>query len=584
MKQGNLIRISLCLFLCFFILRFQSCNSDSRHFHEFLNDESKLNSSENPEWATTTGYSKYNDRWSDLSLSAFSRRDLHTKDALSRLLEIDKTKLNKNDRLSYDLFVRDLKLRIKGQRFKRQCLRINQLNGIQESVVDTLRRAPKKNKKDFTDILARLRTLPELVDNTVILLKEGIKTGITVPKITLRAVPEQIKAMTAAEDNPLMEIFKSMPDSISLDRQQEIKEEAHKALIDQVIPSFKKLNEFIVNEYIPHARDTIGWCDLPDGREWYTHLVKDLTSMDMTPEEIHSLGLSEVKRIRGEIESLMKDIGFEGSYGDFLSYMLTDKQFFFENADNLVNYCRDMAKRADSRLPEFFGKLPKLSYKILPVPALLQKSAPSAYFSPGNVRNNVSSVFYINTYNLAFRPKWGLTPIVLHEAVPGHYLQLTLRAERKHSKIKSPKSYMVYIEGWALYAETLGYEMGMYQDQYSRFGQYNNELWRAVRLVVDTGIHWYGWSRDQAVKYCRDNVALSDHNISVEVDRYIVWPAQALTCKIGQLKIKECRDYCQSQLKDKFEIRAFHDFVLGQGPLPMDVLGQQVKDWVAENK
>ena len=331
MKQGNLIRISLCLFLCFFILRFQSCNSDSRHFSQFLHDESEYINLENPEWATTTGSSKYNDRWNDLSLSAFSRRDLHTKEALSRLLDIDKTKLNKNDRLSYDLYIRDLKLRIKGQRFKVQYLRINQMNGIQESVVDTLRRAPKKNEKDFDDILARLRTLPELVDNTIILLKEGIKTGITTQKIALRAVPEQIKAMTAAEDNPLMEIFKSMPDSISCDRQQEIKEEAHKALIDKAIPSFKKLNEFIVNEYIPHARNTIGWCDLPDGREWYAHLVKDLTSTDMTPEEIHSLGLSEVKRIREEIESLMKEIGFEGSYGDFLSYMLSDKQFFFES-------------------------------------------------------------------------------------------------------------------------------------------------------------------------------------------------------------------------------------------------------------
>ncbi|NLD39438.1 MAG: DUF885 domain-containing protein [Desulfatiglans sp.] len=553
-----------------------------KSFQAFLDEEWQYAMQEHPEWATSVGHAGKNDRWTDISLPAFARRYSHKKEALEKLHQIERGGLDKKDQLNYDLYLRDLKLDFEGERFKDRYLRISQMGGIQKSIENNLKRSPAGNIKDYEERLARLKKVPEQIDNTIILLKEGLQTGATYPRITLRNVPDQIKAMTKVTDNPIMKAFESLPASIPIEKQKAIQDEANKTLVDMVIPAFERLYKFFVDVYIPGARDTIAWSALPDGREWYAYLAKSYTTTEMSPEEIHNLGLSEVKRIRGQIEKLMGEIGFKGDFQDFLKFMISDPQFFFKSPEELVTACRDIAKQADYSLPKLFSKLPRLPYGVLPVPAYLEKSQPAAYFQTGNMRNGVAGTFYINTYDLPSRPSWGLIPLVLHEAVPGHHLQLALASEQEGiPNFRRYGGYTVYIEGWALYAESLGYDMGLYNDRYSRFGQLNLAMWRAIRLVVDTGIHYYSWSREQAIDYFRENMAMSGHDIEVEVDRYIVMPGQALTYKIGEIRIREFRDYCQGQMKDKFDIRAFHDFILEQGALPMDVLEGLVKDWVA---
>lgn len=571
------------LSLCFLLPGCLNKDNEAGRFQKFLDEEWEYAMQEYPTWATSVGWPGQNHRWSDISLPAFSRRDLHKQDALKRILDIDKTKLGKNDRLNYELYLRDLKLGIEWQRFDDKYLRIDQMGGIQKSISDLFRRMPASTSEDFNNILTRFKTVPLQIDNTIILLEEGFKNGITPPRVTLRDVPDQIKAITVATDNPIMKVFKSIPKTIPEEKQKSIEKEAQEILVNLIIPAYEKLYDFFVNIYMPGARDTIGWCDLPDGKEWYTLLVKDYTTTDMSPEEIHNMGLSEVKRIRGQIEILMKETGFKGTYKDFNNFMLNDSSFVFNSADDLVMACRDIAKRADYQLPKLFRKLPRLPYGVLPVPAYAEKSQPAAYFQSGNLKNGIAGTFFVNTYNLPSRPKWGLTPLVLHEAVPGHHLQIALANEQGDlPNFRRYGGYTAYVEGWALYAETLGYKMGMYEGNYLRFGQLNFELWRAIRLVVDTGIHWYGWSRQSAIDYFKDNMANSEHNIIVEVDRYIVMPGQALTYKIGQLKIKEYRDFCVLQMGERFDIRAFHDYVLEQGALPMDVLEHRVKEWVSK--
>lgn len=583
MMKFNFKAILLCLSICFIPVISLASNNETEQFHKFLDDEWKYSMHEYPEWATSVGFQGENDRWTDITLPALSRRDAHTREALKRLLEIDRAGLDQKERLNYDLYLRDLKLNIEGQRFMERYLVINQMGGIQKSISDTLGDAPSSMVKDYEDRLARLKKVPEQIDNTIILLKEGLKAGVTYPKITLHDVPDQIKAMMKVSDNPMMKAFKAFPVSIPEEKQKAIQDEANKTLVDSVIPAFEKFYAFFIDIYIPGARETIAWSALPDGHEWYAYLAKTNTTTEMTPEEIHNLGLSEIKKIHGQVEKLMEEIGFKGNYQAFLKFMISDPQFSFDSPEALVVACRDIAKQADYGLPKLFSKLPRLPYGVLPVPAYLEKSQPAAYFQPGNMKNGVAGTFYVNTYDLPSRPRWGLIPLVLHEAVPGHHLQLALASEQGGlPNFRRHGGYTVYTEGWALYAESLGYDMELYNDKYAQFGQFNFAMWRAIRLVVDTGIHYYGWSREQAIDYFIKNMAMSGHDIEVEVDRYIVMPAQALTYKIGEIRIMEFREYCQAQLKDKFDIRAFHDFILEQGALPMDVLEGLVKEWVTK--
>jgi uncharacterized protein (DUF885 family) len=436
----------------------------------------------------------------------------------------------------------------------------------------------------FENMLARLEAVPALLEQVTELMRRGIDSGITPPRVTLRDVPAQILSQAPAETagSPLLRAFERIPDSVPAADRERLRREAARIYEAKAAPAFRALHEFFTAEYLPGTRETIALRDAPDGEAWYAFLVRQSTTTRLTPQEIHHIGLGEVARIRALMEEVVRSVGFAGGFAEFTRHLRTDARFFFERAEDLLAAYRDIAKRADPELVRLFGRLPRLPYGVRPVPAYAEKSQTTAYYEPGSPEAGRPGYFYANTYDLRSRPKWEMEPLALHEAVPGHHLQIALAQElpampefRKHG------FYTAYVEGWGLYAESLGAEMGFYQDPYAVFGQLTYEVWRAIRLVVDTGIHALGWSRQQAIDYFIANAGKAEHDIVVEVDRYIVWPGQALAYKVGELKLKELRAWAQRELGEAFDVRAFHDEVLGEGALPLDVLEERVRAWAA---
>jgi uncharacterized protein (DUF885 family) len=439
----------------------------------------------------------------------------------------------------------------------------------------------------FENMLARLEALPVMLAQVKELMRRGLEAGLTPPRITLRDVAAQIvsQAPAAADESPLLRAFDRFPEAVPPAEQERLRREAARIYEAKAGPAFRELHDFFLGEYLPRTRETIALRDVPDGEAWYAFLVRQSTTTDLTPDEIHRMGLDEVARIRGLMELVVKDSGFAGTFAGFVDFLRTDPRFFYERAEDLVAGYRDIVKRADPELVRLFGRLPRLPYGVRPVPAYAEKSQTTAYYEPGSPEAGRPGYFYANTYDLRARPKWEMEPLALHEAVPGHHLQIALAQElpalpefRKHG------FYTAYVEGWGLYAESLGGEMGFYQDPYSRFGQLTYEVWRAIRLVVDTGLHALGWPRQQAIDYFISNAGKAEHDIVVEVDRYIVWPGQALAYKIGELKIKELRARSQRALGPAFDVRAFHDQVLGEGALPLEVLDDRIRSWAARAK
>src|SRR6185295_10957613 len=365
---------------------------------------------------------------------------------------------------------------------------------------------------------------------------------------------------------------------------ERLRREAAEIFARQVTPAVHKLHDYLAKTYVPGARESIAVSGLPDGKAWYAYLLRFFTTTGLSPEQIHQLGLAEVKRIRGEMEELIARTGFKGSFEEFCNFLRTDPRFFYDKPEDLVAGFRDIAKRIDPELIKLFGRLPRLPYGVTPMEGDA-KSAPAALYSNGSLAAGRSGTMLVNTYDLKSRPKWAMEALTAHEAVPGHHLQYALVEELGElPEWRRWDVYPVFSEGWGLYAETLGGELGLYKDPYSKFGQLTLEIWRAIRLVVDTGLHAFGWTRQQAIDYCRANSARTEHEIEAEVDRYISQPGSVPAYKIGELKIKELRAYAQRELGPKFDLRAFHDHVLGSGQLPLDLLEKSVKAWVAGEK
>jgi uncharacterized protein (DUF885 family) len=540
-----------------------------------------------PEYATYVGYPGLDDRWSDLSPESieFGRHlDTVTQAALA---SIDRSQLNPAEQVNYDLAVHHVEESIEGEKFHGEYLQISQLGGPQQGAVQLLSIMPGRNVKDYENITTRLRGVPRVIDQSIALLDRGLKEGITPPRVTLRDVPAQVESLLVDDPmkSPILKAFQTFPDSVPAADRERLTREAVQAFKEQVAPSFRKLHGYLVNTYLPASRESIAMGDLPNGKAWYAYLARTYTTTDLTPEQIHQIGLAEVKRIRGEMDALIASTGFKGSFADFCTFLRTDPRFFFDKPEDLLAAYRDIAKRIDPELIRLFGKLPRLPYGVIPVPAYSEKSQTTAYYDEGSLAAGRPGEFNANTYDLKSRPKWEMEALTSHEAVPGHHLQLSLAQEmegvpewRKHD------DYTAFVEGWGLYSESLGGEIGLYKDPYSKFGQLTYEVWRAIRLVVDTGMHTMGWTRQQAIDYFKANSAKTDHDIEVEVDRYIVNPGQALAYKIGELKIKELRAYSEKELGPKFDIRAFHDHVLGNGAVPLDLLEKNIKAWVAEVK
>ncbi|MEY2565082.1 MAG: hypothetical protein QOH88_3275 [Verrucomicrobiota bacterium] len=561
--------------------------SDPDRLHRLFDFSWEYTMKEAPEFATAVGYPGQNDRWTDISFGAIARRKETNKLDLELIQSIKRDKLSEADAISYDLYRRNAEFSVEGDHFPLELLQITQMSGVQQSVAQVIASTMFKTTKDYEDLVARLNGVPALIDQTIVLLQKGLEQKITPPQVTLRDVPEQVRNLIVKNpaESSLLEPFKEMSSLVPAADQTRLRQAATEAFTKRVAPAFQKLHDFLVATYLPRARTTIGVNKLPDGDKIYAYTTRQQTTTELTPAQIHQIGLDEVKRIRGEMDKVIASTGFKGDFRAFIKFLLTDPKFYYTDAESLLSGYRDIAKRIDPKLVEFFGNLPRLPYGVHPVPAHSEKSQAAAYYEPGSLKAGRPGYFFANTYDLPGRPKWGMETLTLHEAVPGHHFQIAIAQEMEDlPEFRKNGGYNAFAEGWALYAESLGYEMGFFKDPYQNFGHLGDEMLRAVRLVVDTGLHSMEWSREQAIKYFEENTGSPPHDIEVEVDRYIVWPSQALGYKIGQLKMRELRTFAEKELGPKFDLRAFHDEVLKNGALPLNVLETHIKEWVGKRK
>jgi uncharacterized protein (DUF885 family) len=538
-----------------------------------------------PEFATRIGDKRYNDRLTDNSLAGSREVNAHQKDVLEQAKQIDRNALDGQDLISYDMFVYEKTHAVDtAQFYEYDPQPLTHLDGIHISLPQLVAQTPFKNAKDYHNYLARLRTLPRYIDGVIAQLQHGMETGWVAPSVTMKLVPGELKEFIAKlDDGPVAEPFRKMPDSIPNSTRERLRQEGVTVLHQQVGPAFVKLEAFVREQYLPKCRATIAASALPAGPAWYALAVKDGTTTSMTPQEIHELGLREVARIQGEIQTVMTQVGFKGTRAEFSNFLNSDPRFFYTKPEDLIGGYRDILKRAQAGLPKLFADLPRLAVDVKPVPDIGADDQPGAYYEAGVPDGSRPGYFVANTAKINMRPKWAMESLTLHEGVPGHHLQIARAQETKGiPNFRRFGWYNAFGEGWALYAETLGPSLGLYTDPYSMAGHLDAELFRAARLVVDTGIHALGWSRQQSIDYLNANTMNPPHDNEVEIDRYIMWPGQALGYKIGQLKIKSLRDKAQKALGAKFDLRKFHNAIIDNGGLPLDTLEAQIDRWIEQ--
>jgi uncharacterized protein (DUF885 family) len=558
----------------------------SKSLNAFFEAEWNYEMEQSPARASSMGDRRWNDRWGDQSLEAIRKREEHAKQALAGLSRFDRAKLPLADQLNYDLFKKDLETDIEGFKFRTYLMPINQRGGLQtlDELGDRLR---FETVKDYEDWIARLRAFPALMDQNIALMREGAKSHIIWPKIVLDRVPAQIdkQLVSKPDESPFYKAFQKFPESIAAADRDRLTKAAQEAIASGVLPSFQKLKKYFVEEYLPAAFDEVGVWKMPQGGEFYAYLARRHTTTDLTPQQIHEKGLSEVARIKAEMQTIMEKTGFKGTLPEFFTKLRTDPEFFYKTPDELLQAYRALAKRIDPNLVKVFKTLPRIPYGVTPIPDKIAPDTTTAYYNQPAADGSRAGLYFVNLYKPETRPKWEMMALSLHESVPGHHLQIALAQELGDiPKFRRYGGYTAFVEGWGLYSESLGQEMGLYDDPYSKFGQLTYEMWRAVRLVVDTGMHQMKWDRKRAIDFFMENAPKSENDIVNEIDRYISMPGQALAYKIGELKIKELRDRARREIGGSFDIREFHDAVLLSGAVPLDVLERNVNAWIATKK
>jgi uncharacterized protein (DUF885 family) len=561
-------------------------NAASRALHQLFDQDWEYQMAHDPVAASELGDRRWNDQWENLSLDSLHEQFQHAREMLTRLHAIDRAQLSPQDQISYDVFEYNSNDYLEGEQYKWYLVRTDTFDGIQtvENVVDSLR---FETVKDYDDWLGRMHNFPAYMDQNIGLMREGIKEHILLPKVIGEKVLTQLNGMDWKDPakHGFYKPFLKMPPAFSAADKRRLTTAGRQTIKTDVLPAYQRFRDFMQREYVPASFEQVGAWQVPNGDATYAYLARSRTTTNFTPEQIHEIGLQEVKRIGAEMDKVREQSGFKGTNQEFFHFLRTDPRFYAKTPGELLEYTRARAKEIDPLLVKLFRTFPRLPYGVEPVPAEVAPGMPAAYADGAAPDGSRPGYFYINTYKPETRPEYDITSLILHEAVPGHTFQGGIAIELKDlPKFRRYGGYSAYAEGWALYCESLGNELGLYGDPYVHFGGLSNEMWRAVRLVIDTGMHYKHWTRQQAIDYFLAHAATTEYNATSEVDRYISWPGQALAYKMGELKIKELRQRAEKELGAKFDIRAFHDALLLDGPLPLTVLEKQVNTWIAAQK
>ena len=556
----------------------------ARELHALFDSAWERELRADPISATFLGDTRFNDRWTDMSLSAIESRHRDDVSTLAALKRIARDRLPTNEQLNYDLFAREYEQRLRVWPFKPYLYAIDHQGGIQtlSEITEVL---ALKSVKDYDDLVARLNSVGKLVDQNIELLKMAVAEKRTQPRVIMERVVPQLAMQVVGkpEDSPFFAPFNRLPAAFSPSERARLVTAGRNAIENDVLPAYRRLQKYFLEQYLPATRSSVGLADTPDGAAFYRERIAFHTTSDsLTADQIHALGLREVARIHAQMLEIKDRVGFSASLPEFFTFLRTDPRFYYKTPEELFNGYAVIAKRIDPELTRLFGHLPRTPYGVRPIPATSAPNTTTAYYQPSAADGSRPGYFYVNLYRPEVRPKYEMEVLTSHEAVPGHHLQISLAQEQTDMPMfRRNAGYTAYVEGWALYCESLGDEIGLYQDPYSKFGQLTYDMWRAVRLVVDTGMHAKGWTRQRAIDYFKANAAKTDADIVNEIDRYIGTPGQALAYKIGQLRIRALRTEAERALGSRFDERAFHDQLLSTGAVPLDVMEANMHQWLA---
>ena len=559
--------------------------TEDKKFELYLDELWESNLKRRPVFATRLGDKRFNNKITSNTVEEFEKNKTQIQIDFKNLNSFNFDDLSEENQLNYRLKHVSLSSSIELSEYPSYFMSLNQRGGVQ-SYYETGDRLNFTSKQDYNDWLTRLSHYSNNIENSYENNKAGIEAGYTQPKLVTSGVISQIEAIldSTLENHPYLQVFLEADEMLlTAEEKETLVNEAKVLITEQINPAYTKLHEFLVNEYLPNSRESIGIKDVPNGKSWYEDLASYHTTTKLSPDEIHAIGLKEIKRIRQEMETIISDLEWDGDFQSFLNYLRTSPRFYYDNPEDLFNAYLIMAKTIDPLLPKIFKVFPRAPYGVIPIPAESAPYTTTAYYNSAS--KGKPGYFYANLYKPESRPKYEIPVLTVHEAVPGHHFQISIAQELKDvPTFRKYLSFTAFVEGWGLYSEELGEYMNLYDDPYDKFGQLTYDMWRAIRLVVDTGMHYKNWSRDDAINLFLENTAKSQLDIENEVDRYIAWPGQALAYKIGQLKILELRTKAEKELGDDFDIKDFHHEILKRGSLPLSILETYINEWIYQSK